>query len=288
MDLSVARTFLEVCRSLHFGKAADNLHVTTSAVSARIRSLEEELDTKLFIRLHNEIALTEAGRRLIPEFRNLLQIWEQVRYSTQVESKAAPNLRVSFTPGVWDSLDLGWVSEVRQTDPALKLQIGKSASAEIFEGLQRGQIDLGFTVEPHAADDLRCELFTETTLHLYSDQPDQTGDDIVSRGYIHVNWGTSFTSQFLSQYPDYLQSSITVSTARIAADVLKEVSGMFYAPASFVEKIKRDKPLYRVSGTSTFQLSIYVSRVMSSPKLALIDRLLGTFQSRRDKLSAAA
>ncbi|MFZ9670870.1 MAG: LysR family transcriptional regulator, partial [Burkholderiaceae bacterium] len=148
MDLSVARTFLEVCRSLHFGKAADNLHVTTSAVSARIRSLEDELDTKLFVRLHNEIALTEAGRRLIPEFRNMLQIWEQVRYSTQVESKGAPNLRISFTPGVWDSVDLDWVSRIREAEPTLKLHIEKAVSADIFQGLHRGQVDVGFTVEP--------------------------------------------------------------------------------------------------------------------------------------------
>jgi DNA-binding transcriptional LysR family regulator len=288
MDLSLARTFLEVCRSLHFGKAADNLHVTTSAVSARIRSLEEELDTKLFIRLHNEIALTEAGRRLIPEFRSMLQIWEQVRYSTQVESKASPNLRLAFTPGVWDSHDLAWVSRIRQAEQSLKLNIEKSVSADIFEGLHRGHIDVGFTVEPHAADDLRCDLFSESLLELYSNQPDQVAENLVQKGYIHVNWGTSFTSQFLGHFPDYLQSTITVSTARIAADLLREMPGMFYAPKGLVEKIGGNQHLYLVAHAPTLHLSTYVSRSANSPKSSLIDRLLSTFDSRPAKIGAAA
>jgi DNA-binding transcriptional LysR family regulator len=288
MDLSVARTFLEVCRSLHFGKAADNLHVTTSAVSARIRSLEEELDTKLFVRLHNEIALTDAGRRLIPEFRNMLQIWEQVRYSTQVESKAAPNLRVSFTPGVWDSLDLGWLPISRQIAPNLKLHIEKSVSADIFQGLHRGQVDVGFTVEPHAADDLNCDLFSESRLELFSNKPNQSAQEIVEQGYVHVNWGTSFTSQFLSHYPDYLQSAMTVSTARIAADILQRLPGMFYAPRSFVERLGPFQSLYPVADAPAFHLAIYVSRPIRSPKTALIDQFLGAFKSQPVKIASAA
>ena len=288
MDLSVARTFLEVCRSLHFGKAADNLHVTTSAVSARIRSLEDELDTKLFVRLHNEIALTEAGRRLIPEFRNMLQIWEQVRYSTQVESKGAPNLRVSFTPGVWDSVDLDWVSRIRKAEPTLKLHIEKAVSADIFQGLHRGQVDVGFTVEPHAAEDLKSDLFLEAQLRLYSNQPNQKPEHIAERGYIHVNWGTSFTSQFLSHYPDYLQSTITVSTARIAADLLQHLPGMFYAPAAFVEKVQSQQLLHLVPDAPVFNLSIYVSRLLSNPKSPLIERLLSVFNSNLMKINEAA
>jgi DNA-binding transcriptional LysR family regulator len=43
MDTQLLRTFLEVHRTRHFGRAADNLYVSQSAVSARIRQLEEEL-----------------------------------------------------------------------------------------------------------------------------------------------------------------------------------------------------------------------------------------------------
>ncbi|MEI9401657.1 LysR family transcriptional regulator [Mesorhizobium argentiipisi] len=53
MDIDRARTFLEIVHSGSFLKAADRLHVTQTTVSARIRTLEEELGRRLFIRNRN-------------------------------------------------------------------------------------------------------------------------------------------------------------------------------------------------------------------------------------------
>ena len=50
MDIGVLKTFLEVNRTRHFGQAADNLFLTQSAVSARIRLLEQTLGVPLFSR----------------------------------------------------------------------------------------------------------------------------------------------------------------------------------------------------------------------------------------------
>ena len=50
MDINVARTFLEVVKTGSFVNAAANLNLTQTAVSARIRVLEEQLDRKVFIR----------------------------------------------------------------------------------------------------------------------------------------------------------------------------------------------------------------------------------------------
>ena len=64
MDIQLLRTFLELDRTRHFGKAAEILSVTQSAVSARIRLLEETLGVPLFIRRRNEI---QAGVRRFRE-----------------------------------------------------------------------------------------------------------------------------------------------------------------------------------------------------------------------------
>jgi LysR family transcriptional regulator, flagellar master operon regulator len=53
MDIDRARTFLEIVHSGSFLRAADRLHVTQTTVSARIRTLEEELGRQLFIRNRN-------------------------------------------------------------------------------------------------------------------------------------------------------------------------------------------------------------------------------------------
>ena len=66
MDIRFLTTFLEVTKTRHFGKAADNLYLTQSAVSARIKLIEEYFGTPLFVRNRNSIQLTSAGEKLIP------------------------------------------------------------------------------------------------------------------------------------------------------------------------------------------------------------------------------
>ncbi|WP_351060278.1 LysR family transcriptional regulator, partial [Psychrobacter sp. TB20-MNA-CIBAN-0197] len=53
MDIDLLKTFVEVVRTRHFGKAAENLYITQSAVSFRIRQLEQGLGVNLFIRQRN-------------------------------------------------------------------------------------------------------------------------------------------------------------------------------------------------------------------------------------------
>lgn len=64
MDISVARTFLEVVKTGSFVGAAANLNLTQTAVSARIRVLEDQLDRPVFIRWRLSIA-----RRISAKFR---------------------------------------------------------------------------------------------------------------------------------------------------------------------------------------------------------------------------
>ena len=66
MDTELLRTFIEVSKTRHFGRAAENLYLTQSAVSFRIRQLEQQLGVSLFARHRNNIRLTASGERLLP------------------------------------------------------------------------------------------------------------------------------------------------------------------------------------------------------------------------------
>ena len=67
MDIDLLKTFVEVVRTRHFGKAAENLYLTQSAVSARIKQLEEYFNSALFVRNRNSLQLTAAGEKLLPQ-----------------------------------------------------------------------------------------------------------------------------------------------------------------------------------------------------------------------------
>lgn len=79
MDTELLKTFLEVSRTRHFGRAAEALYLTQSAVSFRIRQLENQLGVNLFTRHRNNIRLTPAGEKLLPYAETLMNTWQAAR-----------------------------------------------------------------------------------------------------------------------------------------------------------------------------------------------------------------
>ena len=99
MDINDFRTFLEVSRTRHFGQSARNLCVTQSAVSARIRQLEEALGKQLFIRQRNNIQLTPAGEQLLSYAEIITIAWSSARQTIGYKKDKRPVTRVSIVFG---------------------------------------------------------------------------------------------------------------------------------------------------------------------------------------------
>src|SRR3546814_13664069 len=79
MDISVARTFLEVVKTGSFVNAAVTLNLTQTAVSARIRVLEDQLDRPVFTRNKAGARLTPTGEQFFRFATTLVQTWDRQR-----------------------------------------------------------------------------------------------------------------------------------------------------------------------------------------------------------------
>ena len=116
MDTEILRTFLEVNRTRHFARAADNLYLTQAAVSARIRQLEAQVGARLFSRNRNNIQLTPAGHRLVPHAEAGLASWNRalLEVGAETEGRALvalgclPSLREIFLDDWLSDLAVGW------------------------------------------------------------------------------------------------------------------------------------------------------------------------------------
>ena len=139
MDIELLRTFLEVSRLRHFGRAGEKLYVTQSAVSARIRQLEATLGVPLFTRNRNDIRLTAEGQRLVKHAETIVSAWVRARQETELGPAYSSALAVGAMWDLWEVLLNRWLPAVRDSFPEIALQI-ESHAAEVLVRNRRAPV----------------------------------------------------------------------------------------------------------------------------------------------------
>ena len=276
MDLELLKTFLEVHRVSHFARAAENLFVTPSAVSARIRQLEEQLGVSLFTRSRNNIHLTEAGERLLVHASSMVNGWERARYDILAGADPVRKFSILAVPSLWDTVLLPRVATLRRESPELLLRLEALSSEAVWRKLQQNQADLGFIVEPHASPELQIHESGSLELVLVTNESRQAVERVIHNGYIMVDWGGSFMTRHGALFPEAPVPSTMVSTGRIAFDLLMSGGGLgCYLPEVMVKSAVKNRRLFRVAGAPAIRLPIYAAYpVESSEQSNLLEALL--------------
>ena len=122
MDVALARTFLEVVAHGSFVAAAQRLHLTQTAVSARIKSLEDQLGATLFQRQKTGVVLTPPGERFVPYASSLLQVWKRAGHQVALPADRQAMIVLGYEPSLWDPLLLDWLEWMKTGAPELAVR----------------------------------------------------------------------------------------------------------------------------------------------------------------------
>jgi DNA-binding transcriptional LysR family regulator len=149
MELYQLRGFVTVAELGHLTRAAERLHVSQPALSGQIRSLEDQLGLQLFERGSTGMALTAAGRRILPTAREILQKAATLRgLARSIEGDVAGRVSVG-TLADPDVLRLGEVlAAARERHPLLEIELHHEVSGEAFAKVRDGELDATFYYGP--------------------------------------------------------------------------------------------------------------------------------------------
>ncbi len=101
MELRLLRYFVAVAEELHFGRAAERLNIAAPSLSQQIKSLEASVGTPLFVRDRRHVELTAAGRMLLPDAREILELSASARRRL---AGATGALRIGYVSWLPDEL----------------------------------------------------------------------------------------------------------------------------------------------------------------------------------------
>ena len=105
MELRQLRYFVAVADELHFGRAAERVHISGPALSQQILALERALGAELFIRDRRSVRLTEAGRCLLEDAREILALADDAELRVRRRAAEATTLRLGYASWLPDNIN---------------------------------------------------------------------------------------------------------------------------------------------------------------------------------------
>lgn len=274
MDTELLKTFLEVYRCRHFGKAAETLCVTQSAVSVRIRQLEDQVGVPLFTRDRNNIQPTVAGDRLLRHAEGILTNWNRARMDLAHNDDKRLNLAVGAVSSLWDIHVSHWIRCAYRAQRRIAVTAEVLPAELLLRRLREGTMDVAFLYEAPADPALNILRTLNFRFVMVSSKQGLKVETAMRRNYILVDWGAPFAATHAQLYPDAPAPAIRISSATAALDLLCECGGSAYFPETAIRSELADGVLFRVDGAPVIDRNGYVISVAESGKHAEITGLL--------------
>ena len=160
MNIENIEAFIYVCQLGSFNKAAEALYLTQPSVTARIQSLEREINIKLFHRNGNKISLTEKGEYFFPHAQKILQSYQEAKYGLQqiaIPYDLVIGSASSISNNILPEILPGFKSEFKD----VRIKIVTGHSQDILQKVINKEVDFGI---------VRTETHPQVeSIRLYSD-----------------------------------------------------------------------------------------------------------------------
>ncbi|WP_444996526.1 LysR family transcriptional regulator [Aliikangiella sp. IMCC44359] len=234
VDINLLRTFLEIEKTRHFGRAAENLYLTQAAISARIKLLEDTLGIPLFERYRNNIQLTKQGARLLPYATEMVELWIRTTQDVRVPQDYQ-DLTIAAPESVWNTRLSVLPNLFFENYPKLQLIVQSIDSNIIARRVMDRTTDIGFMYDQPKIDELVVNKVFSIELAFYSNQLVTGVSQISEKNLVTIDLGISF-KQIQSKLLPHVSSPIfQAANWQMGIDYITQFGGVMLLPSTLVK-----------------------------------------------------
>jgi len=258
MDIDLLQTFVLVARQGGFRSAAEKHFLTPSAVSSRIRLLEDEIGAKLFERGQFGTRLTLSGQRLLDYAEDMLSTWNRIRRDVAIPSRARHILAIGATDTIWHSFLVDALSDMHGQDPTLALRMETGTAEGLLREVMEGTLDAVCLFDTPELPVLHTQIVAEVSLKLVSTDQSATIESVMNDDHIRIEWGKADESFQNRMSGAGSAPMIRTSAGWLGLQWLLKQGGSAYLPETLAEPYIESGVLFNVSDAMVLKRSVHL------------------------------
>lgn len=283
MNIENIEAFLYVCQLGSFNKAAEALYLTQPSVTARIQSLEREINMKLFHRNGNKISITEKGEYFFPHAQKILQAYQEAKHGLnqviipyELVIGSALSISNNILPGILPAF------KAEFKDVRIKMVTGHSK--DILHKVINKEVDFGIVRTETHPQVKSIRLYNDPISlivpkgHDFLEKEKVTVEEISKYPFIFFDYGSM---DWLMIHRLFLSNNVNpniyleVDNMETAKNLVSEGLGISFLPEHCVRKELANEELFRVAMDPPVKINISIDFIYlkDKPKSVFMDFL---------------
>lgn len=260
LNIEMLDTFLDLLETRNFNRTADNLQITQSTVSARVRGLEDQLGVRLFVRGRGGAELTPEGQKFENYAVNIRLGWNLARQELAMPAGYHGQLRVAMQVSLWDKLITDWVAELRRTLTDTAVHVESDYSKAMIDEIVFGNLDVAVIYTPEYRPELAVDHLFNERFSMVATKP-RSLEEVQPEEYLFVASSPWFKTRHGELLPQLQHAPLSMGLSNMSIAYLRNHPGTAYLPERMSRPLTKSGDLFPVGGAPVIDQPVYATYV---------------------------
>ena len=256
MNLINLQNFLSIVETGSLIRTSERMNVTQSTVTARLKTLEDELGQTLFLRHKTGATLTASGVKLRRYAQVMVELWNQARQETAMPDGMDAVCNFGCQSDLRGGLGQQFLDSIRRSGPRVAVTAWAGSGADLERWLDAGLVDIAVTYQPATQLGYRLYSLPDDVLTLVSTIPDSPLR--FDPNYIFVEGGEEFGRDHAAFYADADVARLSFGNADWALDHILAHGGTAYLPLRLAQPHVQSGQLHIIANAPQFNRKTYL------------------------------